>query len=216
MIMSGSSYLLYQVCIKQILYYYNITVTCIDSPSCTGNFLSRSALKQGAVNVNINNVRRRDQQQRLFPDITFTCNGSITKWIVGAETDNGDALPELQIWRNTGGSHYAKASFSILSSSTPDSNNIIEYNLNTPLELQEGDILGVYQPRDSALVVYYQERDGPLNFQNDMLDSALTTVNLDNLDNQYDYPLVTVEISTGKLMPYNVHYIDCTFIYMQH
>ena len=113
-----------------------------------------------------------------------------------------ELFPELQIWRNTGGSNYTKANFSILSSSTPDSNNIVEYNLSTPLEFQEGDILGVYQPQDSALVVYYQERDGPVNFQNrGMLYSALTNVNLDNLDNRYDYPLVTVEINTGKLMP---------------
>ena len=207
--MSGSSCLLFQVCINQILYYYSITVTCIDSPNCTGNFLSRSALKQGALNVNINNVRRRDEQQRLFPDIIFTCNGSITKWIVGGTTNDGkNRTPELQIWRNTGGSNYTKANFSNLSSSTPVSNNIVEHTLSTPLEFQEGDILGVYQPRhmDSALVVYYQERDGPVNFRNNMLDSALTAVNLDNLDNQYDYPLVTVEITTGKLMHYNVHY----------
>ena len=221
--MSGSSYLLYQVCIKQILYYYSIIITCIDSPSCTGNFLSRSALKQGAVNVNINNVRIRDQQ-RLFPNITFTCNGSITKWIVGAEADiNEQLFPELQIWRNTGGSNYTKAHFSKLSSIAPDNKNVVEYmyNLNTPLEFREGDILGVYQPQshDSALVVYYQERDGPVNFQNrGMLDSALTTVNLDNLDNRYDYPLVTVEIKTGKLMPYNVHSngIDCTSLSCKH
>ena len=146
-------------------------------------------------------MRIRELQQHLFPDITFTCNGSITKWIVGAEADNGDALPELQIWRNTGGSNYTKAHFSYLSSGTPDSKNIVEYTLSTPLEFHEGDILGVYQPSrlDSALVVYYQERDGPANFQNDMLDSVTTAIP----HNQYDYPLVTVEINTGKLMLYN-------------
>ena len=171
------------------------------------------------MNVNINDVRIRERQQCLFPDITFTCNGSITKWIVGAEANMGDLelFPELQIWRNTGRSDYTIANFSMLSSGTPVSNNIVEYNLSMPLEFQEGDILGVYQPRHqySALVVYYQERDGPVNFRDKMLDSALTTVNLNSLDNRYDYPLVTVEISTGKVMPYNVQYNDCTFIFMQ-
>ena len=202
--MSGSSYLLYQVCIKQILYYYGITVTCIDSPNCTGNFLSRSALKQGAVNVNINDVTIRDRQQRLFPNITFTCNGSITKWIVGAETGMGGLFPELQIWRNTGGTSYTKANFSLLSSCTLDSNNIVEYNCNLsrPLEFQAGDTLGVYQPRNAALDVYYQEHDGPVNY--DEGDSAQSTVTLNTPHNQYDYPLVTVEISTGKIMPCNI------------
>ena len=201
--MSGLSYLLFQVCIKQILYYYSITVTCIDSPSCTGNFLGRSALRQGALNVNINNVRERYGQQRLFPNIIFTCNGFITKWIVGAERDIDKlSLPELQIWRNTSGSNYTKAHFSILSSSTPVSNNIVEHILNTPLEFKKGEILGVYQPPrlDSALVVYYQERDGPVNYREG--SSAQSTVTLGNIDD-YDYPLVTVEISIGKLMPYN-------------
>ena len=145
-----------------------------------------------------------------------TCNGSITKWIVGGTTNDGqNRMPELQIWRNTGGSDYSytKANFSILSSSTPDSNNIVEHILNTPLEFLEGDILGVYQPQDCALVVYYQERDGPVKYRQG--SSAQSTVTLDTPHNQYDYPLVSVEINTGKLMPYNVQYNDCTFIYMQ-
>ena len=79
--------------------------------------------------------------------------------------------------------------------------SIVEYNLSNPLEFQEGDILGVYQPQieNSALVVYYQERDGPVNYRN-ISKSALFDVTLlggSPADNQYDYPLVTVEISTG-------------------
>ena len=171
-------------------------VTHSDSPSCTGNFLSRSDLRQGALDININDVRIRDNQQRLFPDITFTCNGSITKWIVGGTSDNTESLePELQIWRNTGGTSYTKANFSLLPFSTLVS-NVAEYTLSTPLEFQEGDILGVYQPRrlDSALVVYFQLRDGPANFEEG--SNSLSTVILGNPDS-YDYPLVTVEISTG-------------------
>ena len=166
-----------------------------DSPSCTTNFLSRSALRQGALNVNINDVKKRERQQRIFPDITFTCKGSITKWIVGAGADNGDALPELQIWRSAGRTSYTKANFSLLSFGKPIE-NVVEYNLTTPLEFQEGDILGVYQPRDSALDVYYQERDGPVNYEEG--NSALSTVTLGTPHNQYDYPLVTVEISAGR------------------
>ena len=168
----------------------------VDSPSCTGNFLSRSALRQGALNVNINDVRRRDNQQRLFPDITFTCNGSITKWIVGGTAENGASLPELQIWQNIGKNSYTKTKFSLIPSSAIFNNNVAEYTLSTPLEFQEGDILGVYQPRqqNSALVVYYQERDGPVNYEEG--DNSLSTVTLGSPHNQYDYPLVTVEIST--------------------
>ena len=144
---------------------------------------------------------KKREQQCLFPDITFTCNGFITKWIVGGTTDNTKSLePELQIWRNTEGTSYTKAGFSLLPSNAKViGNNVVEYIPNPPLEFQEGDILGVYQPDDgeSELVIYYQQRDGPVNYQ--LGSSSLSTVTLGN-HFKYDYPLVTVEISTG--MPY--------------
>ena len=116
--------------------------------------------------------------------------------IVGAGTGGGVSLPELQIWRNVRGTSYTKASFSILSSSTvSDGNNTVEYIPNPPLKFQEGDILGVYLPQnlDSALIVYNQEFDGPVNYEEG--SNALSTVTLGSPD-VYDYPLVTVEIST--------------------
>ena len=105
--------------------------------------------------------------------------------------------PELQIWRNTGGTSYTKAKFSLLPFSTLVS-NVAEYTLSTPLEFQEGDILGVYQPQvsKSAFVVYYQERDDPVIYQEGM--NSLSTVTLGSPNYQYDYPLVTLEISTGN------------------
>ena len=188
-----------QVRLNVQCYFYFLSIT--DSSSCTGSFPNRSVLRQGALDLNINEVRRRDRQQRLFPDITFTCNGSITKWIVGAEAENDNDLPELQIWRNTGGTRYTRAGFSLLPSNTL-SGNVAEYTLSTPLEFQERDILGVYQPPrgDSALVVYYQRLDGPVNYEEG--NSALSTVTLGSPRNEYDYPLVTVDISTGKLCVY--------------
>ena len=147
-------------------------------------------------------------RQRLFPDITFTCNGFITKWIVGGTTDNTESLePELQIWRNTGGTSYTKANFSLLPFSTLVS-NVAEYTLSTPLEFQEGNILGVYQPqrRDSATVVYYQERDGPVNYEEGI--DPLSTVTLVGNPDSYDYPLVTVEISTGTYQNIFVYYVN--------
>ena len=59
-----------------------ITDLTLDQ-SCTDGFLTPEEL---TLEVNINSVVVRDQQQRVFPDITFTGSGSITKWIVGAGT----------------------------------------------------------------------------------------------------------------------------------
>ena len=145
-------------------------------------------------------MTRKDRQQSLFPDIAFTCNGFITKWIVGvSKNDFVSWKPELQIWQKIGGASYTKAKSSSISNNIPTSGNynIVKYAPNPPLEFQEGDILGVYQPyhRLSALVVYYQESDGPVNYEEGSY--PLNTATLDTPGSQYDYPLVTVEISTG-------------------
>ena len=156
-----------------------------DSP-CTGSFLSRSILMQSALDVNINNVRIRDNQQRLFTDITFTCNGSITKWIVGGTAVSGASLPELQIWRNTGATSYIKASFSILpSSAAPDSNNIVEYIPTLHWSSRRETYWECTNPRqkDSALVVYYQDRDGPVNYLEG--NNPLSALNLGTSSNEY-------------------------------
>ena len=68
----------------------------------------------------------------------------------------------------------------------------------------------MYQPQhnDSALVVYSQDRDGPANYAN---GKNLSTMNLSGSPNGYDYPLVTVEFSAGKLriISHNQHLFLC-------
>ena len=112
-----------------------------------------------------------------------------------------DDRPELQIWRRDsgGGNNYTKTSFSLINA-TSDT-NVYEYYPDTPLEFQEGDILGVYTPKNSntQLEVYYQDNTGPENFgENDIVPPAPSTFTLGSPINQNDYPLVSVEISTGN------------------
>ena len=151
--------------------------------------------------MNINRVVVRDQQQRVFPDISFTCNGSITKWIVGAGTGGGSSpSSELQIWRRSGASSYTKVASTQLTAQSPINNsNVYEYVPSSPLGFQEGDILGVYQRENSSVVPYYQESTGPVNLrQSGLLNSALNSLTAPTLATEYDYPLVTVEI--GELI----------------
>ena len=152
--------------------------------------------------MNINRLNRRNNQQRIFPDIHFTCNGSITKLIAGVEIGDTTKPPrtEIQVWRKnyTGANTYTKVSFVLLNRTIPIVKNVLEYSLDCPVEFQNGDILGVYQPlrSETQLVISYQIRDGPVNYE---VDSTLSAVTLDTPDKQYDYPLVTVEIRTDKL-----------------
>ena len=88
----------------------------------------------------------------LIPDINFTCNGTITRWIVGARwEDDNDAYTELQIWRMSSDNEYIKiAGTNIIVGSENDSE---VYEIDNQLTFQEGDILGYFQPRrqDSEL-----------------------------------------------------------------
>ena len=185
-----------------VMYYSLISIFCTDPPGCTnGNFLAPEALRQKTLEVNINRVVVRDQQQRVFPDISFTCNGSITKWIVGAGTEgNSSPSSELQIWRRSGADSYTKVASTQLTAQSPINNsNVYEYVLASPLGFQEGDILGVYQRENSSVVPYYQESTGPVNLrQSGLLNSALNSLTAPTLATEYDYPLVTVEI--GELI----------------
>ena len=46
-----------------------------------------------------------DRRQQISPEINFTCDGMITKWIIVANSltyTNSFFFPELQVWRNIG------------------------------------------------------------------------------------------------------------------
>ena len=139
---------------------------CIDSP-CTSGFLSSAKLQNKTYDVNIFNDQRRLQQQRVFPDINFTCSGNLTKWIVGGTVGN-TLGGEVQIWRRNNGSEndYTKVGYSILDAIDPVDDNVYEHIPDPPLEFQEGDILGVYQRGGGGRMrVYYQETTGPENYR---------------------------------------------------
>ena len=128
---------------------------------------------------------------------------------MGGTTDNTESSePMLQIWRNTEGTSYSKINSSQLSYSTLK-HNVAEYNLNSPLEFQEGDILGLYQSntQNSELILYFQEYDGPANYEEGL--NPISTVTISGSPDSYHYPLVTVEISTGKILLHLIN--DCMY-----
>ena len=141
--------------------------------------------------------------QRVFPDINFTCSGNLTKWIVGGTV--GSALRgEVQIWRRNYGSEndYTKVGYSILNATDPDNDHVYEHIPDPPLEFQEGDILGVYQQYEllfgsNRMRVYYHTTTGPANYRRFRYPNPPVTSTLNGptlVPSQYDYPLVTVEI----------------------
>ena len=90
-------------------------------------------------------------RQILIPGINFTCNGSITRWIFGTRWEGyGDAHIELQIWRRNTDNQYMKVNGTSVIVGAENDSRVYEYELETPLAFQEGDILGYFQPGNMA------------------------------------------------------------------
>ena len=147
--------------------------------------------------LNINNITIRGNQY-LYPELQFTCNGTITKWIFGADGNIQDSRlqqltePELQIWRQTGPDTYTKIGFSSVTANATASPNVHEYYPETTLQFQQGDVLGVYYPATDTrnlFSVYLQSENGPLNLINNETSSTTTLSQLSPDGN--DFPLVS-------------------------
>ncbi|XP_019861787.1 PREDICTED: uncharacterized protein LOC109590309 isoform X2 [Amphimedon queenslandica] len=142
------------------------------------------------------------RRQYLYPDMLFSCNGSVTKWIFGAvdQKNNQDALVEFQIWRKQGqGSNiYRKVSSSSISLNniTMIGTNLYESTPQTPMQFRKGDVFGAYIPAASLspFVFYEQRQSGPINvfvYSN----NALSIIAEESLDfNANNFPLVAAEI----------------------
>ena len=151
-----------------------------------------------------------DKRQQITPDIRFTCDGMITKWIVGADwNSNGSLYPEVQIWRSSGNDMYWKINGTLIEVETENEEQIYEYDNFPPIPFQAGDILGVFTPPypDSKLRVRAETEHGHTNYYID-LNISDTVSPYDGFDLQQDiplisssvyYPMVTVEIGTQNL-----------------
>ncbi len=145
---------------------------------------------------------RRSRRQKIIPDITFTCSGTVSEWIVAAEwKSDDDDLPEVQIWRETatGSGVYTKIHGTTLSVNEENTTEIYHYTI-TPIDVQPGDVLGMFEPDNSRLELYYTNRHGPVNYY--MSTDRDVTVPPDgdfdigdtSVETQYDLPLLTVTI----------------------
>ena len=184
-------------------FYLSVTdFFLLASPQCVQGFLNEEAVRI-AVDV-YTSIRTHQRQQRIIPGINFTCNGTLTKWIIGAQQTLTQApnYLQLQIWKRRGSSNtYDRVTFSdITALNATDDLNVYEYIPNPPLEFQANDFLGLYQPhiRDTQVTVYYQRGGGPRNFVRSSRDSPVTSnfKTGNGVDN--DLPLVAVEVN-GKM-----------------
>ena len=139
-------------------------------------------------------LRKHDRRQVVYPNISFACNGTIRKWIIGARwRGNSNAYTELQIWRRSSGSVYTKVGSTTIMVGAENDSQLYEYPLETPLAFQEGDILGYFQPNDrSSELDLYLENSRRLAAYRIDVNQPTVPFDISNADDDDHYPLITV------------------------
>ena len=143
----------------------------------------------------VNQSNSYPQCQQITPDMRFTCDGWITKWIIGASVANGSLYPEIQVWRNTSNT-YQKINGTLIV--IPSTNGVQRYEYSDfhPIAIQAGDVLGVFLPpaTSSRLTLLSEDTTSPTNYY-------LTT---DSTDSESPYDMIDLE-NTPSLMSQGYH-----------
>ncbi len=193
-----------------IMYSSYLLVHTGHSQECVNGLVSAESVRQlGRVAGDLKNDRK--EQQRIIPDITFTCSGTVTEWIVAAEWKGGGMdvnFPEMQVWRETatGSGVYTKIHETTMSFSEENTAGIYQYTI-TPIDVQSGDVLGMFEPDKSRLELYYTDTYGPVNYYTSTGKDVIVPPdgNFDinaggmTVKTQYDLPLLTVTIGKWDL-----------------
>ena len=185
-VLQTSSILIYPITsmsLMKCIHYFNVFIgSNCNYPPIDSSFNTNSLSVTNIIPVN---------DTRAFPDIQFTCNGIITKWIIGI-TQNQDTskhYPNIYLKRSSELIH----ALTVDASAATSSNGNV-YNFTSDIEVQYGDIL-VINVTTNSNPMYYQQYNGPLNYQ---LDSSNGLIPLE----YNDYPLISVVV--GKIL-----YIIC-------
>ena len=177
-----------------------IMLYSIESSTCVSAFITPDFIREQSLLI----TEREDignPRQLIYPDMDFRCNGTITKWVYGGTMGTGNEKPELQTWRRIRDDMYVKQNFSQVIFNKTNSTNVHEFYLTNPIEFNEGDVFGLYQPDNNELVLFAQRNSGPNNYRVDAnIDQASTSLVLSELRLEWgnDFPLVSLEISIGK------------------
>ncbi len=173
--------------------------------SCTKGFLSTEDLRAKAAGIVA--FRTHPGQQRLFPDMGFSSEGRLVAWTFAAEYHrDGLHLPELQIWREVADNDYILVGSSARGGELLQTGylNVYEYHLDQALSFQDGDFLGIFQPRDdNQLTLVSAEGAGPLGHYVFTPGALGSVSNISAISSDNDYPLIAVKISRKSACQYS-------------
>ena len=148
--------------------------------------------------------------QAIFPEVSFTCSGSIQSWVFGAQWEgNTNSYTELQIWRpgSRDGVYSKVGSTTIMTEKLHT--RVYQYPLSSPLTFQAGDVLGFYQPAPSrsqlTLIGEGEARGRQLGYYHLETPSAASQLNISvRGDNRFQ---VLINAVTGEPMVYSQMYV---------
>ena len=134
------------------------------------------------IGLGLSNGMRQYMGTCVYPDIRFTCDGNITKWII---LTGGEGTTQLQIWDKADNDGVTYNNTNTNSGTVYATSR--GYHSSSAIPFKKGSILGLYQPWvfvNGGLRSYRAEYPG------------MTTVNVSAAADDWDYPLVGVETST--------------------
>ena len=165
--------------------------TSPDNAECTTKFLDGKTLVRIVKNylaiedVALDNSGGQEMtdQQLVFPDMKFTCNSTITTLIIGADIlREGElsAVPEIQTWRLED-----RSNTYIRVQSIPLSTDVLQdisiglnvYQLQTSISFTSGDILGIYYPSESDIILPNLIGHGSVVERIDLENADVNTLN---------------------------------------
>ena len=195
-----------------VLRFCHILLT--GNPECSSGFLKKEALEMVvhdhlAVLHSLTSTNS-GEELRLFPDMRFTCEATITRLTVGMDvTEEGlSAVPEVQIWRPQEGS---SDTYTRVESTRLSLNSMQEvplqpgvYSLETSKAVKSGDILGVFYPSGRNVQLHSLADYGSTVFSQHVGLSSPDTFqqHIGLLLNERQWPMVAVD--TGELTVYTI------------
>ena len=147
-----------------------------DVLCCTKGFMDLDFMIRKAPLVDSANngldTQLSNNELRITTNMTFRCSGNLTSMILGIELRRPDLLirnqyPKIQLWRPSNDNiTYQKIATRdvILSPANFSTDGVTRFEVTPPIEFNEGDVLGVYQPTlfRSVVIFYYTEVKSPL------------------------------------------------------
>ena len=132
--------------VESVLYHF---LRHTASASATVGFPSLREIEAPSIATQVLPLQVDTIRTWVFPSMVFNCTGNITRWIFRAEEtgNNNTVLPRMSTWRRdthrTRLVQFRRISQSGSADELTGNGPVYEYVLQEPVEVQEGDVLGI-------------------------------------------------------------------------